>query len=124
MKSKLVKRLEAEAACANIEKLNAWSSRQDAWNEVDRLKAENETLKEIVSYIPKLPTEAYSKTLVMEILALKKEIESLKSAALTVQNNIKEYFRLEKDIIGRAEYEFYPELLSKWENARKALEEQ
>lgn len=50
----------------------------DQLTEIDKLRAENEKLKETLSYLPKVPTEPYEKELAKKVLELRAENAELK----------------------------------------------
>lgn len=51
---------------------------------IEKLKTENERLKEVISYLPKVPTQPYEKEMAQKIQELQAENAKLKGALLEI----------------------------------------
>ena len=61
---------------------------------IEKLQAENERLKEVISYLPKVPTQPYEKEMAQKIIELEAENTKLRNAVDLCDKQIRE---LEKD---------------------------
>lgn len=78
--------LKAENERLRKEYVDYIDGRSGSWyivelkKERDELKRENDRLAEIISYLPKVPTESYEKQMAKEILQLRKTLQLILNA--------------------------------------------